>query len=159
MKEECVTYEQAIALKQLGFNLEVNHYYDDEKDLVESLADYNNEDSFNSQETAYDDFNHGYCDEISCSAPTLSQAQKWLRDCKDVIVIAEPDWDEEIQCLSDYLTGKWYFTVWKDSNRVRCNFNPNKECEEIWLFDTYELALSAGIDAALELLTDKNNDK
>ena len=150
MKEEYVTYNQAVKLKELGFD-------------GNGLKDYIRQ--------GYYKFPNGYVSPIKhdgdgilvqfrnesaekIPAPRLDQVQKWLRDCKDVIVIAEP-----IQCLSDYLTGKWYFTVWKDGNRVRCNSNPNKECEEIWLFESYELALSAGIDNALELLTDYLNDK
>lgn len=139
MKEEYVTYDCAVKLKELGFKDKCNAYYWTEDKAFECTNSIIHK-------------NSDTCLTV-VMAPFLWQAQKWLRDCKDVIVIAEPDWDEEIQCLSDYLTGKWYFTVWKDSNRVRCNFNLNKECEEIWLFDTYEQALSAGIDAALELLT------
>lgn len=152
MKEEYVTYPNARTLKRIGFDESCEYYYNPDKKLLKVKS------SALSPQTT----NNSYLDEIAkgmATAPRLDQAQAWLRDCKDTIVIAEPDWDEEIQCLSDYLTGKWYFTVWKDSNRVRCNFNPNKECEEIWLFDTYEQALSAGIDKALELLTIKSNGK
>ena len=144
MKEEYVTYEQAVKLKELGFDLEVNHYYDDEKDLVESLADYNNEDSYHSSETAYDDFNHGYCDEVFCSAPTLSQAQAWLRD-KGIHIALNP-----YSISPDRYDGDNYF--W--------SFELYQVPTGGWLkvngggFDTYELALSAGIDKALELLTD-----
>ena len=144
MKEHYVTYECAVKLKELGFDWDVRGYYrnDDTIPKVREITALNHNDAnFKS----------------ILSAPRLDQAQAWLRD-KGVIVIAEPDWDEEIQPLSDYLTGKWYFTVWKDSNRVRCNFNPNKECEEIWVFESYESALSAGIDEALKLLGKEVNN-
>ena len=161
--EDFVTYEQALALKKLGFREPCLYFYDLERRLCpnginigpfDCIEDYkNNQPVYIDEGFRTENFLHPNFD--ICDAPTLAQAQAWLRDCKNTIVIAEPDWDEEIQCLSDYLTGKWYFTVWKDRNRVRCNFNPNKECEEVWLFESYEQALSAGIDAALELLTDK----
>lgn len=83
---------------------------------------------------------------------SLWQAQKWLREKKGIVVIAEPDWDSEDYCMADYLTGEWYFSVWKDGDRVHCNFDPNAEEERIWMFEKYEQALSAGISAALELI-------
>lgn len=86
------------------------------------------------------------------SAPTLAHAQKWLREEKNIIVDVSPGWDSEDYCLSDYLTGEWYFSVWKDGDRVHCNFDPNAEEERIWIFEKYEQALSAGIAAALELI-------
>lgn len=146
MKEHYTTYSQAVKLKELGFDEPCEFYYNPHQEIRRTKTNL-----LSPQIT-----NNRFLEEIAkgmATAPRLDQAQAWLRDCKDTIVIAEPDWDEEIQCLSDYLTGKWYFTVWKDSNRVRCNFNPNKECEEIWLFESYELALSDGISGALELLT------
>lgn len=90
------------------------------------------------------------------SAPTLWHAQKWLREEKNIIVDVSPDWDSEDYCLSDYLTGEWYFSVWKDGDRVHCNFDPNAEEERIWIFEKYEQALSAGIAAALELIEQEN---
>lgn len=146
MKEHYVSYEQSQALKRLGFAEGTTHYYVKFREDGELKFWHNSEPDNHNARVSHNDV---------CSAPRLDQAQAWLREVKDVVVIAEPDWDEEIQCLSDYLTGKWYFTVWKEGNRIRCNFDPSKEDEELWLFDTYELALSAGIDAVLELLTNK----
>lgn len=150
--KDFVTYEQALALKKLGFNDKVNHVYLDNEKLVETFysADNNVDDEF---PTSYANFN---VKNNPISVPTLAQAQKWLRGIKDIVVIAEPDWDyEDTEIYSDYLTGKWYFVVWKDGERVNCNYDPNKECEEIWLLDTYEQALSAGITECLKLLERK----
>lgn len=65
------------------------------------------------------------------TAPSLYQAQKWLRKVKNIIVDVSPDWDSEDYCMADYLTGEWYFSVWKDGDRVYCNFDPNAEEERI----------------------------
>lgn len=86
------------------------------------------------------------------SAPSLSMVQKWLMKIKNIVVVAQPDYEIEIHDSTDYLTGKWFFSVWKDGERVYCNFDPNKEEEEIWLFDTYEQSLLAGITKAIELI-------
>lgn len=136
MKEHYCTYSQAVALKRLGFDWDVRGYY--YSDFPEHVAEASL--SMNLRPKGM------------VSAPRIDQAAAWLRECKDTIVIAEPYWECEIEDDSDYLTGKWCFVVWKDGCRILCNFDPNKEDEEIWLFDKYEEALSAGIDAALELL-------
>lgn len=151
MKEHYCSYEQSVKLKELGFDWKCDHYY---------TYGYENLDSENTNKIVrfHTDIFPNIPRTISVyglcySAPRLDQAAAWLRDEKDIVVIAEPDWDyEDAEIHSDYLTGKWYFVVWKDGERVDCNFDPSKEDEEIWLFDTYEQALSAGIDKALELL-------
>ena len=134
--EDYVSYPIALALKKHGFDLAVNHYYDEKGDLVESLADYNNEDSFNSQETAYDDFNHGYCDEISCSAPTLAQAQKWLREKWGLIILVG------MTRIDD-----WFYGIYDKKGKCLKDDGAQRDC--------YESALSAGIAAALELIEKK----
>lgn len=152
MKEHYVSYEQAVKLKELGFG-------------GNGLRDYIRQGYYifpngNISPIKHDgdgilvQFRKEDAERIP--APRLDQAQTWLRESKDAIVIAEPYWECEIEDDSDYLTGKWCFTVWKDGSRVLCNFDPNKDTEEIWLFDSYESALSAGIDKALELLTNKS---
>ena len=147
--EDYVSYPIALALKKAGFDLAVNHYYDEKGDLVESLADYNNEDSFNSQETAYDDFNHGYCDEISCSAPTLAQAQKWLRE-KGIHISVNPymgyDVDADGALYNEYPS--WGFELMDVASADFMNDAGGNHT-------SYESALSAGIAAALELVEKK----
>ena len=142
MKEHYVSYEQAVVLKRLGFAERTTYEY---TEIVEGSG---------REEWDEDEQRMMFIEDINYYPKLrLDQAQKWLREVKDIIVIAEPDWKyEDVEIHSDYLTGKWYFVVWKDGERVNCNYDPHKEDEEIWLLDTYELALSAGIDKALELL-------
>ena len=63
-KEDFVTYEQALALKKLGFNYQTDYLYSPEFELVK--FDYNN------------CYEQGYYDDYA-DAPTLAQVQKWLR--------------------------------------------------------------------------------
>ena len=124
MKEECVTYEQAQALKRLGFRDEVFGYYDEFGRLgINTQTDYN---------VNWDYF---------ISAPTLSHAQKWLREnhCLSVEPICN-------------MVRQWNVNVCEIDNFGTAVYSKMN-------LDTYELALSAGIDAALELLTDKQTDK
>lgn len=126
--EDFVTYKQALALKELGFDLKVNHYYDDEGYIIENLADYSEEVPYG-EYTSYDNFNY----EDFYSAPTLAQAQKWLRKNKRYSV-------EELYDCDD----KWsYFIVrMSDGEYIR----------HIRDFNSSEEALSAGITECLKLL-------
>lgn len=128
-KEDLVTYEQALALKKLGFDLKVNHYYDDEGYIIENLADYS-EEVPDGEYTSYDNFNY----EDFCSAPTLEQAQKWLRKYKDLIVIPHPRRD----CKGNVV---WYFTIFNSGN-----YKYSSE------YNSYEESLSAGITECIKLL-------
>ena len=130
MKEEYVTYEQAVKLKELGFDWEVNKVYHRPSTLAEwELFPWH---------SGYNDWNNE--GKFYISAPTLSLAQKWLREVKRIIV--EPHFQYE---------SVFRFVVQSESRCIYKLFD--ERCK------TYELALSAGIDKALEILTDKlNND-
>lgn len=144
-QEDFCSYELALKLKACGFDEPCDHYYTPNKTLhiVKSNA------------LAPEITNNRFLDEIDdgcCTAVPLWHAQKWLREVKNIIVDVSPDWDSEDYCMVGYLTGEWYFSVWKDGDRVYCNFDPNAEEERIWMFEKYEQALSSGIYAALELI-------
>ena len=127
MKEDYVNFEQAKKLKELGFDRKCYTFYhwDNWCELSHS----------------------GICEnhnmfEKCISAPTLSQSQKWLREAKDIIVLAT--------CNIDYEKGhEWYCFVDKDVNIE----DPEQ------FYETYEQALSAGIDKALNFLKAENNGK
>ncbi len=127
MKEEYVTYEQAVKLKELGFDWECNQYY---------LSDY--EDIINHTKGAYNHNDNG----LAYSAPRLDQAQKWLREKCNISI--------EIVSISAH---KWQIFL------CRLYDTTSSVEHQMEYQETYELALSAGIDAALELSTDKLNDK
>ena len=67
MEKEFIEYEQALALKELGFDEPCFAFYD------ESLYFPNNENQ-------YGTFCNQKLDVSSCSAPTFSQAFRWFRE-------------------------------------------------------------------------------
>lgn len=122
MVEEFVTYQQAEQLKQLGFDWECNHSYYGHRS--KDLVGF----------CTYHDFNkNGGPNE--CSAPTQTIAQKWLREVKKI----------EVNANYDNVKEKWYWFI-----------NDMQECcmttIDDYNFDTFEQALSAGIDKVLDLL-------
>lgn len=85
---------------------------------------------------------------ICANAPTLWQAQKWLREKKEINVL-----------IGDCACG-YYWEVSKAGDEqtrgtmlIYYDGNGEDECSGMWL--SYEAALLAGIDAALNLITNK----
>ena len=145
--EDFITYEQAKALKELGYEWKCTHYYDDNGTLTPSFeeisADGGHEYTISINNLA-GNFNlqNGEDDEW-CSAPTLAQAQKWLRE-KEIEVGVFAKYDGEIR------TGKWMWLMRKfDTHLFDTIFSEDVS------YDTYEEALSIGINQALELLKEK----
>lgn len=135
--EDFVTYKTAQALKKCGFDWPCSHYYtkenaaDDEVWITPSafsLEDWNN------SRNAEPDF----CKPI-CSAPTLYSAQKWLRKTKGIEVVVEPRY-----CNYKHIGYDWH--IYDDCSGDYSLRAPLPFC------DSYEYALSAGIEAALKLI-------
>ena len=133
-QEDYVSFEQAQMLKELGFkekcfafytclgNLEINHLTFSGQHI--KLENYND-----------DSINEKYKN-VSFSAPTLSQVQKWLRE-KGMIVLA--GYEPYKYWLIENDGPKWkYYINSKDSIH-----------HSMAEFNSYEQALSAGIDKAL----------
>lgn len=129
--EDYCTFEQCVKLKELGFDWECNHVYygenathvfpDERKKLCDCFQQ-------NSNVTDY-----------RFSAPTLAQAQKWLRETKDICIIV-------LKCckIGNSIDGKYYSEIRAmDGKMIQCTHK---------IRETYEQALSSGIDEALELL-------
>lgn len=138
--EDYVTYEFALMLKKAGFDWPCKYYY-----TKENAKDKNVWLTFTLG--AAEDFNRENKIRRSlgiCSAPTLAQAQKWLRAVKSVIVIAIPKetrLGDEKDCFADL----WYCDIY-------INESLRKSTCGSYLYPTYESALSAGIEAALKLI-------
>lgn len=147
MKEEFITFEQAKALKECGFDWECDHFYESDNYLKEStifsqtfrVSDYRH--NFN----RYDPNRHGQICNPYYSAPTQALAQKWLRDVKgvDIIVTLFRDIDARVE---PYEISRLY--------EVEICVGESDLCAGKY-FPDYESALSAGIDAALELIKQK----
>ena len=138
--EDYVSYPIALALKKHGFDWECDHYYcafDDETDVrFWSIHPAQSQNGLRTPKDA-----------VAADAPTLAQAQKWLRE----------EWGIHVNvCIySDYSTdadGKvcdrwdfWGFDLYAVSGGEMMEDGDGE-------YDTYESALSAGIAAALELI-------
>ena len=144
--EDYVSYPIALALKKAGFDWECDRYYcafDNETDV-----------RFWSIHPAQSQ--NGLCtpqDKVVADAPTLAQAQKWLRDIFLLHVCANPTiptrkWQFYIDDLNQHINphdGE-LMTRWDDDMQEKADEH---------FYDTYESSLSAGIAAALELIEKK----
>ena len=134
MKEHYVSYEQSVALKRLGFDWEVRGYYthDDNFQKVREVTALNHNDTKKFKGLL--------------SAPRLDQAAAWLRD-KGIHISANPymgyDVDADGALYNEYPL--WSFELMKVAN---ADFFDDAGGNH----ESYESALSAGLDAALELL-------
>lgn len=122
--EDYVGFEQATALKKLGFDWKCYTFYHQDNWCGLSHS--------------------GMCEnhnmfKMCFSAPTLAQAQKWLRE------------EKKITILIDILSNKKKQFYWKlyDNN---LHFNGASNAN----YNSYEQALSAGIDKAIELLKEES---
>ncbi len=138
MKEEYVTYEQAVKLKELGFDERTTYEY---SEIVEGSG---------REEWDEDEQRMMFIEDINYYPKLrLDQAQKWLRD-KGIHISVNPymgyDVDVDGALYNEYPS--WSFEL---MDVASADFMDDAGGNHT----SYELALSAGIDAALELLTDK----
>ena len=123
--EDFVTYEQALALKKLGFNEETFTYYDENNPKIKGLDDF--------YEYHLIDYNR-----YSISVPTLAQAQKWLNKTKDFKLFVIPSPSDKVPY--SYVAFNTTKTIYKNPPRY---------------YSSYEEALSDGITECLKLLENK----
>lgn len=126
MKEDFVSYDIAVKLKEKGFDwLPLKYYHCGEKDCLSDVGKNGGNPNKNKW------INH-----VSC--PTIYQSLKWLREEKHLFV-------DISLCASGYY-GYIYSTI----------FPKDKDFSDGWMFegkyDTYESAALAGIWHVLENL-------
>lgn len=133
MKEDYVTYDQAIKLRELRFDGCCNHcyYIDSKKFAAFEWIDHDGDVSADDLYT--DNCPPGFITDY-ITAPLLSQVQKWLRDEKNLVISVGFD-------------GNYYWYMNNPDGTII-----DGEAESI-TYDNYEKALSASIDKAIELLT------
>jgi len=133
MKEEFVTYDQALALKELGFDEPCFAYYGlnnvEDKIFFDIDPDDGELTSLNQNQ-----FYHNNLSEVGrISAPLKQQVFRWFR---------------EIHNLSGIPTDESY-EIWKLTEGVR-------ECiVEVYPLETYEESESACIDKLIEIVKKK----
>lgn len=147
-QEDYVSYELAKKLKSAGFDEPCDHFYEHSWDPTKArisasgvYGEWNNIDAFKHNFNAIDDNRHKQSLIPYCSAPTLWQAQKWLREKKKIDVLV-------YNCACGYL-----WEVSKATNGTGLIlFDEKGDDENSGCWTSYEAALSAGITAALELI-------
>lgn len=126
--EDFVTFEIAKKLKEKGFNEPCYKYY--QKGVLDS-------------DDCWNRYNKGTADR--CSAPTISQVLKWLREEKDIFIELEYINQEECGCTiilqeTGDLIAEWNWDKFKYANK-----NP-------LVRNTYEQTALAGIEYVLNNL-------
>ena len=119
--EEFVTYEQAVKLKELGFDWKCDYWY---YNVTKCQVSVHGSDCF--------DFDN------MTKSPTLAQVQKWLREVKKILILIDIRGINEKVFHWKIFNSDIFWTYSSDVN-----------------FDTYEEALSVGIDKTLEILKEK----
>lgn len=131
--EDYANYEMAKKLKKAGFDWPCEHYYTIE-DCIDGQVWLTSGICQN-----YNEAPELSC--VKCSAPLLSQAQKWLREVKGIDVLV-------YNCACGYL--------WEVSKAMNGTglilYDEKGDDENSGCWTSYEAALSAGISAALELI-------
>ena len=160
MKEHYVSYEQSVALKRLGFDWKCDHYYEfNNNSLKESTTYSPSPQTFRVSEfwhnfNKYEYDRHGQPFNPEYSAPRLDQAAAWIREVKGIHIAVAPYCKENNSDTNICNAEDCFWSM--ELSSVPFGYWLNVSKGE---FDTYELALSAGIDKALELLTDNQTDK
>ena len=134
MELQLVNFKQAVALKELGFPQDISQ--------STSYGEYDESGDFWGLDQYYGD--------NSYAAPTLELVAKWLREEKGMLI--------SVYCL--LTSGYWWniskdfaYTVkYKDMAEIHSPLNIAVPEGDSFGYETYEDALSAGIDKAIEML-------
>jgi hypothetical protein len=139
MKKEFCTYEQALALKELGFDERCFGYYADKTGEDKTIYTVGQvQGSINSMSVH---FNSG-CSSYQFSAPLYQQAFRWFR---------EKEYYSEITTECTQVDGSVGFSwrIWKPWTIEEWSINkPGDE----WSYETYEEAESACLDKLIEIV-------
>ncbi len=132
--QDYCSYELSLTLKAAGFDERCYFYYTREDAPDDHVW-------HTTSEEAPIDYNRSVY--AGCSMPLLSQAQKWLREKKRLIVLVD------YILITKDAANRWCFSV--SNTYGLCDTDKDHK-----RYKSYESALSAGIEAALELLDNKN---
>ena len=140
MEDEIVSFETAMLLKEKGFNEPCSYYYEDNE--LYKLCYYQGDGSgFSSNNSPIND--RLSCEEMQCTAPTQSLAQKWLRETRNITFNANPHSND----------GKiiYVVTIKVISSNKYIDFNVMMDnSNKATMFDTYEDAIESGLKYCLK---------
>ena len=140
MEDEIVSFETAMLLKEKGFNEYCSYYYED--DELYKLCHYQGDGTGFARNSSHIN-DRLSCEEMQCTAPTQSLAQKWLRETHHITFNANPHSND----------GKivYVVTIKVISNNKYVDFNVMMDTSNrATLFDTYEDAIEAGLKYCLK---------
>ena len=136
MEDEIVSFETAMLLKEKGFNEPCSYYYED-NELYKLYYYQGDGTGFVRNNSPINE--KISCEEMQCTAPTQSLAQKWLRDNHNMRV-------------SPSLTSRWkginyIITIDKviSDSEIEIAFVVDSNSKEIKKCKTYEDALEEGL--------------
>ena len=132
--EDFVTYEQAQQLKELGFDWECYQFYNADKNLWSYTSIGYGDDCRD-----WNDKDYAAIGNSECSAPTLSQVQKWFREIHGIDIDSE-----SVYYRLD--TGN------KIMYGLRIGIQRTFQKEFYLNYDSYNEALSKGITHALKFI-------
>lgn len=140
MEDEIVSFETAMLLKEKGFNEPCSYFYEDNE--LYKLAYYHGDGTgFVRNNSPIND--RLLCEEMQCTAPTQSLAQKWLREDRNITFNANPHSND----------GKivYVVTIKVISNNKYIDFNVMMDTSnKAIMFDTYEDAIESNLKYCLK---------
>ena len=140
MEDDIVSFETAMLLKEKGFNELCSYYYED--DELYKLYHYQGDGTgFSRNSSPIND--RLSCEEMQCTAPTQSLAQKWLRETRNITFNANPHSND----------GKiiYVVTIKVISSNKYIDFNVMMDTSnKAIMFDNYEDAIEVGLKYCLK---------
>jgi hypothetical protein len=117
MNKEFIPYEQALALKELGFDEECFWWYDFEKQLRKDIHGFNTNSKY-------------FMEGSSCSAPLYQQVFRWFRE--------KYNWQFIIQATKDQHSHElgYSYWIWNSKTSEEHYMQKNKPSGD-WCFKTY----------------------
>ena len=140
MEDEIVSLETAMLLKEKGFNEPCSYYYEDD-DLYKLGYCHGDGTGFVRNNSPINE--KISCEEMQCTTPTQSLAQKWLRETRNVTFNANPHSND----------GKiiYVVTIKVISSNKYVDFNVMMDTSnKAIMFKTYEDAIEAGLKYCLK---------
>ena len=132
IEEQFVSFDTARLLKEAGFDVPCEHFYTDD--------DYG---EMERRKLTHPVNHNAYTDDYSC--PTQSLVSRWLRDAHKIHVFA---------CV-EYATGKWFYGIaYLTATSAREGVNMPEANH-----DTHEGAMEAGIQEAIKLIKQQDNER